>query len=147
MRLSTQPGVNATTRLNSEVVLLLIGMMAVVLLRLALRVIGFSQMTMTPEMTVPVNATYAMSAKSLEMTDRADHAILTQVNSASNPHCRDTMPGCDAVLQGVCSFSPAFVVSSCAAFAEPPQAHSALLPISADDLSPLGRAPKIPPRL
>lgn len=129
---------NKTDRFNGEVVMLLAALFAVVWLRLALPTINFGQM-----MPHVMSRADAVSSISREI---ADSAVLANSQMATDQRCRDMMPGCDTYLQGLCPFAPVFVVTSCASHAAPVLTQAAPAPISADDLSPPGRALKIPPR-
>lgn len=121
----------ASTGFRLETARLLAGVLAAVLLRLVLPAVSTGQMD-------------AMADMSRAMSERP---ALTHIETTSGPHCADTLPSCEISQQGVCSLSSPIVVSVCTPFVTPAQVHSTPAALSADDLSPLRKVPRIPPRL
>lgn len=117
--------------------MLLAALFVVVWLRLALPVLNFGQ-----PMVHVMNDVRATST----MMQHMDDAVATDTHLPKDQRCRETMPGCDAYLQGLCPFAPVFVLTGCASIVSPWLAQAAPPPLAADDLSPPGSGPKIPPR-
>lgn len=138
MRHSTRSGAIVAVRFNGEAAMLLAALFAVVWLRLALPAINFGQPIMHG-----MHGADAM-ASMMQLEDHA--AAATDSQTPSDQRCRDTMPGCDSYLQGLCPFAPVFLVTGCASFSAPLLPQAAPPFISADDRSPPGSALKIPPR-
>jgi hypothetical protein len=143
---------NKTARFNVEAAMLLAALLTVLWLRLALPAINFGVIDFgavgpvhRPGMTMTTTAATA-TATTIERHEMSDTGVFTHSQLPTDQRCRDTMPGCNTYLQGLCPFAPVFVVTNCTGFVSPWLVQAAPPPLAADDLSPLGRAPKIPPR-
>lgn len=122
-----------------EAVMLLAAVFTIVWLRLALPALNFGFGQPMPHMRVGADT---MTSMPQQMDDSAS---LTYSHSPTDQHCRETMPGCNAYLQGLCSFVPIFVATRCESLALPLLVQVTPPITSADDLSPPVSAPRFPP--
>ena len=116
--------------------MLLLACVATFMLRLAAPDMGLGQMSKTMG-GADMTATHMHG-----MTERV---VTLSSSDAPEQRCKSMLSGCATTL-GMCPFASVFVMFTGIALISPAQLQFSLAQLAADDLSPLGSVPRIPPR-